>query len=265
MRCREQGGPSVLPPAEPWTSRYFPEVVVLARGRVRLLEGERVAGAVGRMLERFQVAGGARVRVASADGTDGPMLVQANLCVAANPARMQSLTDGRGNIFPAVARLEQQIKALSSPWQPRSWPDTARRPLDLHGRNPIARRKAVPLRTLDPLTAARLMDAMDYDVHLFTDARTGVDAVVYRAGPTGIRLHRQHHANPPPPQPDSSPLRIDPRAAPISTEAEAVHRLCEHGLPFLFYTDRGSGRGHLLYRRYDADLTLVTPATGTAS
>lgn len=34
------------------------------------------------------------------------------------------------------------------------------------------------------------LNAMDYDVHLFTDAATGEDAVVYRAGPSGLRLAR---------------------------------------------------------------------------
>ncbi len=36
------------------------------------------------------------------------------------------------------------------------------------------------------------MDAMDYDVHIFTDTTTGEEAVVYRAGPAGLRLARQH-------------------------------------------------------------------------
>ncbi|WP_328601404.1 sigma 54 modulation/S30EA ribosomal C-terminal domain-containing protein [Nocardia terrae] len=238
---------------------------MLARGRVRVLEGERVAGAIGRMLERFHVTSGVRVRVASANCEDGPMLVQANLRIAGNAARMQSLTGGHSNIFPAVSRLEHQIRCLSGPWRPRAWPEDTRRPLTLPGRNPIARRKAVPLRTLDPLAAVQLMDAMDYDVHLFVDAETGEDAIVYRAGPSGLKLARQHHVNPPDSQPDSERLTISPVPAPVSAEADAVHRLCDHGLPFLFYTDRDTGRGHLLYRRYDADLTLVTPATDRAS
>ncbi|WP_406108004.1 hypothetical protein [Micromonospora globbae] len=33
------------------------------------------------------------------------------------------------------------------------------------------------------------------------------------------------------------------------------------GRPFVFYTDRDTRRGTLLYRRYDGDLGLVAPAT----
>jgi Sigma 54 modulation/S30EA ribosomal protein C terminus len=61
----------------------------------------------------------------------------------------------------------------------------------------ITRRKPVVLLRGDPLEAVAVMDAMDYDVHLFTDAETGEDAVVYRAGPAGLRLARQRRMYPP--------------------------------------------------------------------
>ncbi|WP_458689129.1 sigma 54 modulation/S30EA ribosomal C-terminal domain-containing protein [Nocardia tengchongensis] len=217
------------------------------------------------MLDRFHIAGGARVRVTTANCENGPMLIQANLRIAGTPARMQSLTTGRGNIFPAVARLEDQIRTLTTRWKPRPWPDSARPPLTAPGSGPIARRKAVALCTLEPLAAAKIMDAMDYDVHLFIDADTGEDAIVYRAGPSGVQLARQRHVNPPQPQPDSQSLTFNPVPAPVHTETVAAQRLRDHGLPFLFYTDQDSGRGHLLYRRYDADLTLLTQATGDAA
>ncbi|MFF0612880.1 sigma 54 modulation/S30EA ribosomal C-terminal domain-containing protein [Nocardia tengchongensis] len=214
------------------------------------------------MLDRFHIAGGARVRITTANCENGPMLVQANLRIAGTQARVQSLTTGRGNIFPAVARLEHQIRALTASWEPRPWPDPARPPLTAPGGGPIARRKAVALRTVEPLAAAQSMDAMDYNVHLFIDADTGEDAIVYRAGPSGVQLARQRHVNPLQPQPDSRSLTINPIPAPVHTETAAAQRLRDHGLPFLFYTDQDSGRGHLLYRRYDADLTLLTHATG---
>ncbi|QLY34360.1 sigma 54 modulation/S30EA ribosomal C-terminal domain-containing protein [Nocardia huaxiensis] len=217
------------------------------------------------MLDKFHVVGGAHVRLAAANCDNGPMLVQANLRFCEHPARIQALTNGHSNILPAVQRLERQLHALARPWHPRPWPDDSRRALSTPGPGSITRRKSVPLRVLEPLAAARIMDAMDYDVHLFTDAETGDDAIVYRAGPSGLKLARQYHVNPPRPQPDPSVLTINPRPAPVSPEHAAAARLCEHGLPFLFYTDRDTGRGHLLYRRYDAGLTLVTPAADTAA
>ena len=57
------------------------------------------------------------------------------------------------------------------------------------------------------------MSAMDYAVHLFADAETGEDAVVYRSGPTGVRLSRQHSMRPPT-GPDAPKLTVDPRPTP---------------------------------------------------
>mgnify|MGYP007061293597 CR=1 FL=1 len=114
------------------------------------------------------------------------------------------------------------------------------------------------------------MDAMDYDVHLFTDAETGEDAVVYRGGPSGLRLARQHTMYPPgwswspsttiPPV----PLIVNSLPTPVLSEVEAVGRVCEHGLRFLFFTDDATGRGRLLYLRYDGRLGLLTPNAGGA-
>lgn len=47
------------------------------------------------------------------------------------------------------------------------------------------------------------MDALDFDAHLFTDADTGETAIVYWAGPLGVRMARQHHVHPPRPWPTS--------------------------------------------------------------
>ncbi|WP_157778092.1 sigma 54 modulation/S30EA ribosomal C-terminal domain-containing protein [Nocardia terpenica] len=147
--------------------------------------------------------------------------------------------------------------------QPRPWPDPTRRLLATPGPGDLTRRKHYTLTQAQPLAAAAVMDAMDYDAHLFTDADTGDDAIVHRTGPTGLTLTRQHHIHPLSwrAEPGTNPFTINPQPAPILTENQAMNRLCENGLPYLFYTDPDASRGHLLYRRYDADLTLITPAT----
>ncbi len=109
------------------------------------------------------------------------------------------------------------------------------------------------------------MDAMDYDAHLFTDTETGEDALVYRAGPSGLRLARQRHLFPPgwawspriqgPPVPQI----VNSRATPTLSESDAVRRAREHSLRLLFYTDRETGRGQLLYPRHDGNLGLLVP------
>lgn len=249
----------MLRASEAWTSMAFPEVVVVARGRVPVLEGERFAGAVGRQLRRMRVGGGARLRITAPNCNIGPFLAQVNLTVDGTPVRVQTLTHGRGDALPVVVRLERQIQALRQPWRPRPWPEPARRRLDAPLPGAISRRKSVPLQTISPIQAAMVMDAMDYDVHLFTDIDTGEDAVVYRAGPSGLRLARKHSVRPPRPVIGADGMFVvNPRPAPVITEGVAVQRVCESGLPFLFSVDPDTGRGRLLYRRYDADLGLVT-------
>ncbi|NNH71113.1 hypothetical protein HLB23_14770 [Nocardia uniformis] len=252
--------------SEAWSSTAFPGIVVFAGGRVPKLEGERISGAVGRLLARFDVTGGVRVRITGPNCGFGPMLVQVNLRVARTPVRIQTLIYGPGEALPVVLRLERQLLALRETWRQRSWPDPTRLALDAPGAGRITRRKAIALRADEPLTAAAAMDAMDYDTHLFTDSETGEDAIVYRAGPSGLRLARQHHVRPPRASAAASQpgaLVTNPRPAPALTETCAVERICDGGLPFLFYTDADTGRGHLLYRRYDADLGLIAPDNDT--
>ena len=42
--------------------------------------------------------------------------------------------------------------------------------------------------------------------------------------------------------------------------AEAETRLEAFGQPFLFFVDAQTGRGNLIYHRYDGDYGLITPA-----
>jgi hypothetical protein len=196
------------------------------------------------------------------------MVVQVNLRVCDTPARVMAVTGGTGDLAPALARLDRQIDSMRLPWRPRPWPDSTRGMLTVGADAVVARRKSVVLERLTPLQAAEVMDAMDYDAHLFTDVETGEDAVVYRAGPSGLRLARQRQVFPPgwswssqlsaPPV----PLVVNSRPTPALTETTAVRRMGEHRLRLLFFTDPASGRGHLLYPRYDGNLGLITPVDG---
>lgn len=247
----------MLHESDAWSSTAFPEVVLIVKGKLPTLERERISGAVGRALGRLRIGGGARVRVTASNCAGGPLLIQVNLQLRGQPARVQTLTPGGGNILSAVIRLERQITSARALWHPRPWPDPTRPALDGPGQGVIARRKAISLITADPLTAAQFMDALDYDAHLFTDADTGEEAVIYRAAPLGIELAHQHKSRP---TSNCERFPTNPHGSPTLTEAAATQQLCNHGSPFLFFTDRDTGRGYLLYRRYDADLTLLTPA-----
>lgn len=254
---------------EPVSAPEFPGVVVFSEG-VAACEVDLVARAVGRVLEHRGITGGARVRLTMADGGDGPLLVQVNLRVRDTPARVQAVTAGVDDLPPALLRLDRQIVRVWAPWRPRPWPDRTRPIVTAASDGVIVRRKAPALQRMTPAQAVVVMDAMDYDVHLFTDAETAEDAVVYRAGPSGLRLARQRQMFPPGwswSSPGSAPpvrLIVNSRPTPTLTEAAAVRRVSEHGLRLLFFTEPGSGRGRLLYRRYDGNLGLITPI-GNAS
>ncbi|OXR41945.1 sigma 54 modulation/S30EA ribosomal C-terminal domain-containing protein [Nocardia cerradoensis] len=244
----------MLRESQAWSSAAFPDIVIFTRGPVPALEAERVAGAVGRLLARHTVTGGARVRVTAAAGESETLLVQVNLARSDRPVRMQVRTRGPNEVLSVVVRLERQLTGATV----RDWPDPARPALANPGAGKIVRRKVFALDTLRPKSAAAVMDALDFDVHLFVDAETGEDSVVYRAGPSGLRLARRSRMHPPS-DTGGRIFTVHSRPTPVLPESAAVERLCEHGLPFVFYLDAFTGRGHLLYRRYDADLTLVTP------
>ncbi|MET7768330.1 sigma 54 modulation/S30EA ribosomal C-terminal domain-containing protein [Nocardia sp. NPDC005366] len=232
---------------------------LVTRGAIGDREVERTLRSVGRVARHHGIDATARVRLTAAPCVDGPVLAQVNVRFREGPVRVQ-VGGPSGFIATFVAeRLDRQIARIAAGDAMRIWPDPARPALaSITEPRPIVRRKYYELLRGDPMTAASAMDAMDYDAYLYTDAETGEDATVYWAGPTGVRLARQHRVDPPRSNP--LPLSMNPHPAPLLTDTEAADRLCRYGLPFVFFTDPGDKRGRLLYRRYDGDLALVAPA-----
>lgn len=100
------------------------------------------------------------------------------------------------------------------------------------------------------------MERLDFDFYLFTEAGSGQDSVLYRDG-DGYRLAQVE------PRPEALgevelPLHIDPGPAPRLTTAAAVDRLEASGRPFEFFADPETGRGRLIYHRYDGEYGLIT-------
>ncbi|GAA4245324.1 hypothetical protein [Dactylosporangium darangshiense] len=212
------------------------------------------------VLTRHGLPGGLRLRLTGAACADGPLLVQANLRVHGAPARIQVAgRDAAEALAAGAARLDRQVRRLRSDWEPWPWPDPERRALAVPGRTGLTRVKVVRLYRRRVCQAAARLAAMDYDAFLFTDAETGEDAVLHRAGPSGLQLTRQHSMHPAavPGVPEPT---VNPRRPPVLTPEEAAERMAEGWLPFLFFTDRASGRGNLAYRRYDAGTGLVVPS-----
>jgi ribosome-associated translation inhibitor RaiA len=223
----------------------------------------------------------ARVRITRvADpATPRPVIAQGNLDVNGRIARAQVAA---GTLREALdllqARLRQRLRRLARHWQARRGQvsrlaGTERLPGGRpHADRPVFRsrpsrqRQVVQHKTYAPTLstadeAASDMELLDYDFYLFTDATTGQDAVIYRAPPTGYRLAA---VTPPPassPQP-AVPLTVSRQPAPRLDLSAAVERLNNSGTPFLFFAAGATGRGQVLYRRYDGHYGLITPADG---
>ncbi|MEU7824774.1 sigma 54 modulation/S30EA ribosomal C-terminal domain-containing protein [Catellatospora sp. NPDC049133] len=208
-------------------------------------------------------AGPVRLRFTAGDCAPGPTILQVNLRVRGEPARIQlAARTPQAAAVAAIDRLERQIRRLGLRLDLTAWPLPFRRRLALPGEAAIARLKAVRLQVATAAEAAMRLSAMDYDAHLFTDTDTGDDAVIYCTGSEQLRLARQHTA----PSLQAVPaIRVDSRAAFVLDAAQAARRLAATAVPFVFYTDRDTGRGNLLYRRYDGDLGLISPATVDAA
>ncbi|MFI5497755.1 sigma 54 modulation/S30EA ribosomal C-terminal domain-containing protein [Nocardia asteroides] len=236
-----------------------PEIAVVTSGVVDAGEVARTARAVGSVLGRGRAGEPVRIRLSNL-ADSGVLLAQVNVRRQRGAIRVQ-VPGPVGFVAAMVSeRLERQLaRMMSADAAARVWPDPARPPLaEVTEERPIVRHKLCAVRRTDPATAARMMDARDYDAHLFVDAETGEDAVVYWAGPLGVRLTRQTDIRPA----TGLACTMNPHPAPRLTASEAAARLCRFGLPHLFFTDPATTRGALLYRRYDGDLALVRPVAG---
>ncbi|MEQ4724303.1 sigma 54 modulation/S30EA ribosomal C-terminal domain-containing protein [Nonomuraea sp. B19D2] len=109
-----------------------------------------------------------------------------------------------------------------------------------------------------PDEAAFDMEQLDYDFHLFTEAETGQDSVIYHSR-DGYRLAQVEPA-PYRLGPVSIPLTVSSAPAPVLSVSEAVECLEATGMPFIFFADASTGRGSLLYHRYDGHYGLITPS-----
>jgi hypothetical protein len=101
------------------------------------------------------------------------------------------------------------------------------------------------------------LEALDHDFFLFVHDETGAEAVVYRRdGTYGISQRV------PTPQAVAAleiPIEVTP-GPPTLTEAEAIEALEVADAPFVFFTDADTGRGRVVYRRYDGHYGIVEPA-----
>ncbi|MBM3674924.1 MAG: HPF/RaiA family ribosome-associated protein [Actinobacteria bacterium] len=138
---------------------------------------------------------------------------------------------------------------------PTPHPEYSDRPVD--GRE-IVRRKQLAPGPETPDEAVFDMETLDHDWFLFTNASSGEDSVVHRV-PGGFAIVA--------PNPD--PAELERCAAPITVSPlvparlgvdQAIEVLDLAAEPFVFFLDERTGRGCVVYRRYDGHYGLVAAA-----
>ncbi len=106
--------------------------------------------------------------------------------------------------------------------------------------------------------AAFDMEQLDFDFFLFRELGTGQEALIERTGGGAYRLTRLDGAATDP-GPTAIEVTVAGQAAPVLDLDQAQDHLAVGGEPFVFYADAATGRGHVLYLRYDGHYGLVAP------
>jgi ribosomal subunit interface protein len=121
----------------------------------------------------------------------------------------------------------------------------------------VVKRKTFAVEAATPDEAAYDMDLVGHDFWLFTDLSTGREAVIHRLPEGGYGLRGTVGEK----ERTQTISQVAPEGpAPTMTDKQAVAHLDVGGEPFVFYLDPGTGRGRVLYRRYDGHYGLITPA-----
>jgi Sigma 54 modulation/S30EA ribosomal protein C terminus len=259
-------------------SRSIPEITFEARGPVpeemTELARERMA-AVCRAAPEPVLLARVKLTLSPDPAVARRAVAQGFLDVNGRPVRVQVAAPSmREAISLMHDRLMHRLERVRRHWEavrgnrpapgPHEWrhgaepahrPDHYPRPAS---EREVVRHKTFALAAESVDEAAFDMEALDYDFHLFTDVETGQDSVLYRDG-KGYRLARVEPDGEPR-GPVAVPLTVSPQPAARLTLEEAIQRLEMTRQPFAFFADSATGRGNLLYLRYDGHYGLITPA-----
>lgn len=141
----------------------------------------------------------------------------------------------------------------SGAWTPPRRPPRSWRP---PGEREVIRRKSFALEPIDAITAAADMTVLDHDFFLFIDADTGADSVIYRRDDDRLAVIAPQGA---PDGPGDGPVREQSRYSGPLELSDALTKMDALNHRFLYFTDAATGRGTVLYLRYDGHYGLVAP------
>ncbi|HSJ45860.1 MAG TPA: HPF/RaiA family ribosome-associated protein [Euzebyales bacterium] len=213
----------------------------------------------------------ARVKLTLTDdpANQRPAIAQAMLDVNGQPIR--AVADGP-TVVEAIDLMTERLRHQLEHLTDRRLARRARGPASLgahewrHGDTPTARpsyfprpsedrqvirHKSYALEPLTPAEAADQMALLDYDFHLYVDADTGREAIVERVEGDDVRVRLV---------PDGSSSSDAQPPVPTLDVDDAARLLNLAGQDWLFFVDRKTGRGTVVYRRYDGHDGVVTAA-----
>jgi ribosome-associated translation inhibitor RaiA len=251
------------------------QVVAEMRGAVPLDEVGFAVNKVGSLLRlASEPVLSARVKLTAYPSVRGRAVAQVNVNLNGRPLRaeasgptmrvaVQHAGDRLRIRLERAARNREAIPGRQARPRPGQWrhqylpaPRLPRHPRPA-GERVVVRRKSYALARETPEEAAAEAELMDYDFHLFTERSTGQDGVIYRTA-DGHRLQLAYPRSQRPGLVDPS-ITISEVPAPRLAPSEAAVRLEAACQPFLFFLNAQTGRGNVLYHRYDGHYGLIAP------
>jgi hypothetical protein len=228
----------------------IPEPVWFVRLALRLADGELQQPATAQVT--LDVDGDlVRARASAATVFDAVILVQRRLRdrLEHRARRRQTLHHASGLPAPGEWRhgdlAAQRVSYFDRPVEERQ----------------LIRRKTFAFAEMTPDEAAFDLEQLDLDFYLFRDLDSGQDALIRRDDTSGYFVTLLDPADRPPDWGASAafPVTIDEQVPTTSTVDEALAMLDEGHLPFVFFAEEASGRGNVVYRRYDGHYGVITP------
>ena len=209
-----------------------------------------------------------------------PAVAEACLDVDGRPVRSQVAAATMWEAIDLLeARLRRRLRRLADCSRSQALRHRDRGPDqwhhgDLHTHRPeyfdrppeeraLVRRKSFALEPETPDEAATDLELLDHDFLLFRNATTGEDNVIHRLPEGGYALIE------PTPHADqlgscASPINLAMRSPGRMALTDAIRLLDLSTEPFVFFIEARTGRGNVVYRRYDGHYGLITPAEGAA-
>jgi ribosome-associated translation inhibitor RaiA len=122
----------------------------------------------------------------------------------------------------------------------------------------IVRTKTFAIGAATPDEAAFDLEMLDHEFHLFTNLETGEDNVIRRVAGGGYELLEPSATCS---LTDASVEICHSPVRPTRTSVETARGILDAGdEPFVFFLDSQTGRGRVLYRRYDGHYGLIVLA-----